>query len=249
MPKTYKNPPILEAVCEFRFELSDKASAKQISTFYEKIKDSFPVSKKGKVGSIELKVEPDKSSGKNQMTHKENFYEFDQYFSQDEKYSIQLDGGRVSIHRVKPYISWTDFFPLIKLVYGSYVKSFSPIKVLRIGLRYVNEIILPSEKFALQDYFNINASLPFFSKEDQKSIFLGSVFEQEKGRDAIKIQFTEKQIKNVSEKAFVLDFDYFLANPPILSNGVEKWIEEAHNKVERVFDGIISNKIKLLLDK
>ena len=249
MSKTYKNPPILEAVCEFRFELSGKASTKQVSAFYEKIKGSFPVSKKGKVGSIELKVEPDKSSGKNQMTHKENFYEFDQYFSQDEKYSIRLDGGRVSIHRVKPYTSWTDFFPLIKLVYSSYIQSFSPIKVLRIGLRYVNEIILSSEKFVLQDYFNINASLPFFSKESQKSIFLGSVFEQEKGRDAIKIQFTEKKIKKTSEKAFVLDFDYFLATPSILSNRVEKWIEEAHNKIEEAFNGIISDKIKLLLDK
>ena len=88
MPKTYKNPPILEAVCEFKFELSDKASTKQVSAFYEKIKGSFPVSKKGKVGSIELKVEPDKSSGKNQILHKENFYEFDQYFSQDEVYSL-----------------------------------------------------------------------------------------------------------------------------------------------------------------
>ena len=249
MSKTYKNPPLLEAVCEFRFELSGKASTKQVSAFYEKIKGSFPVSKKGKVGSIELKVEPDKSSGKNQMTHKENFYEFDQYFSQDEKYSIQLDGGRVSIHRVKPYISWTDFFPLIKLVYSSYIQSFSPTKVLRIGLRYVNEIILPSENFVLQDYFNINASFPFFSKESQKSIFLGSVFEQEEGRDAIKIQFTEKQIKKTSEKVFVLDFDYFLTTPSILSNRVEKWVEEAHNKIEGAFNGIISDKIKLLLDK
>src|SRR3989344_6831786 len=249
MSKTYKNPPLLEAVCEFRFELSGKASTKQVSAFYEKIKGSFPVSKKGKVGSIELKVEPDKSSGKNQMTHKENFYEFDQYFSQDEKYSVQLDSGRVSINRVKPYTSWTDFFPMIKLVYSSYIQSFSPTKVLRIGLRYVNEIILSSENFVIQDYFNINASFPFFPKEKQKSIFLGSVFEQEGERDAIKIQFTEKQMKKTSEKAFVLDFDYFLATPPILSNRVEKWVEEAHNKIEGAFNGIISDKIKLLLDK
>lgn len=249
MPKTYKNPPILEAVCEFRFELSDKVSEKQIATFYETIKSSFPVAKKGKVGSIELKVEPDKSSGKNQMTHKESSYEFDQYFSEDEKCSIQLDGGRISIHRVKPYTSWTDFNPLIKLVYNSYLKSFSPTKVVRIGLRYVNEVILSSDQFSLQDYFNIKASFPFFSQESQRSIFIGSVFEQEKGRDAIKVQFIEKQAIKTSEKAFVLDFDYFLTSSSISSDEVEKWVEQAHNKIEEVFEGIISDKTKLIFDK
>lgn len=249
MSKTYKNPPILEAVCEFRFELPDKASEKQVSTFYEKIKGSFPVAKKGKVGSLEFKVEPNKTSGKNQMTHKEDFYEFDQYFSQDEKYSIQLDGGRVSIHRIKPYTSWTDLSPLIKLVYNSYLKSFSPTKVIRIGLRYVNEVILSSDQFSFQDYFNIKASFSFFTEKSQKSIFIGSVFEQEKGRDAIKVQFIEKQTTKTSEKAFVLDFDYFLASSFISSNEVEKWVEEAHNKIEEVFESIISDKMKILLNK
>ncbi|MEK7572688.1 MAG: TIGR04255 family protein [Patescibacteria group bacterium] len=249
MPKTYRNPPIIEAVCEFRFELSGKPSEKQIATFYEKIKSSFPVSKKGKVGSIELKVESDKSSGKNQMTHKENFYDFDQYFSQDEKYSVQLDGGRVSIHRIKPYISWTDFSPLIKLVYNSYIKSFTPIKVIRIGLRYVNGINFPAEQFIFSDYFNVKFSFPSLVEKNQKSIFIGSVFEQEKGRDAIKVQLVEKQGTQVSERAFVLDFDYFLTTPFITSDKVEKWIEEAHNNLEEVFESVVSDKTRILFDK
>lgn len=249
MPKTYKNPPLLEAVCEFRFELTSKPSEKQVATFYEKIKSSFPIAKKGKVHSMEFKVGPDEVSGKDKATHKEGFYEFDQYFSEDEKYSIQLDGGRISIHRIKPYSSWTEFSPLIKLAYNSYIQSFSPVKVLRTGMRYINEMVFSSDVFVFSDYFNIKLSVSSLLEKKQKSIFIASVFEQEEGRDAIKVQFIEKQAIKTVERVFILDFDYFLVSSFISSDEVEKWIEEAHTNLEKVFEDVVSNKTKALFDK
>lgn len=250
MQKTYKNPPLIEAVCEFRFGITGPLTQKQIDSFYAKIKSDFPLSKKGKVHSLEFKIEPGKTLGKDDKSHKEGFYEFDQYLSKDEKYSVQLDGGRVSIHRIKPYISWTDFLPLIKAVYSSYIESFAPKQLLRIGVRYVNEIGVPTEGFSFNDYFKIKASLPSLVENSQKSLFIGSVFEQENGRDAIKVQFTEKQsLKPNLNRIFVLDFDYFLVNLVVEFKDIENWLKKAHNNLEVVFEGIVTDKTKLLFDK
>jgi uncharacterized protein (TIGR04255 family) len=251
MAKTYKNPPVLEAVCEFRFILENQYSPEQVSAFYSKIKDAFPVSKKGKMHQLQFKIEADKTPEENKQSFNQDFHEFEQYLSEDEKYSVQLDGGRLSIHRIKPYTAWSDFLPRIQNVYRSYVEIFSPKQLMRLGLRYVNEVALPADGFSFADYFTLKASLPSLEENSQKSIFLGSVFEQENGRDAIKVQFAEKQTMGPTPetRAFMLDFDYFLVTPVVAFDAIDAWLEKAHTNLDGVFEGMVTEKTKGLFDK
>lgn len=249
MKKTYKNPPLTEAVCELRFVLDGNSPEKQIHDFYESIKDIFPIQKKGKMHRLELKISADKTPEENKKNINQDFYEFEQYLSEDEKYSVQLDKGRISIHRIKPYTSWKEFFPLMQQVYKAYIDIFSPDKLERIGIRYINEVAVPLKNFSFNEYFTINASLPSLEQNQQKSIFLGSVFEQENGRDAIKVQFAEKQSeKLVDTRTFILDFDYFLINPIVSFDNIEKWLEKAHTNLENVFEGMITDNTRKLFD-
>lgn len=250
MAKTYKNPPLLEAVCEFRFVTEGNYSAEQITSFYEMIKGSFPIQKKGKINQIEFKIDAEKTPEENKGSISQDFYEFEQYFSEDEKYSIQLDGGRISIHRIKPYQAWSQFLPLIQTVYGAYVDIFKPKELARVGVRYINEIVLPADGFSFSDYFTLAVSLSSLSDNSRQSIFLGSVFEQEESRDAIKVQFGDKQLPDGTEtKAFVLDLDYFLVTPTVALDAVDEWLTTAHTNLENVFEGIVTEKTKQFFDK
>lgn len=250
MPKTYKNPPLLEAVCEFRFVIAGNYSAEQVSTFYEIIKGSFPLQKKGKINKLEFRIDTEKTPEENKGSISQDFYEFEQYFSEDEKYSIQLDGGRVSIHRIKPYTAWSQFLPLIQTVYGAYLETFKPKELVRIGVRYINEIVLPVDAFIFSDYFTLSASVPSLNEDNRQSIFLGSAFEQEGGRDAIKVQFGDKQLpEETGNKAFVLDLDYFLVTATVALDEVDEWLTTAHTNLEKVFEGIVTEKTKQFFDK
>ena len=250
MAKTYKNPPLLEAVCEFRFVTEGNYSAEQITSFYEMIKGNFPIQKKGKINQIEFKIDAEKTPEENKGSISQDFYEFEQYFSEDEKYSIQLDGGRISIHRIKPYQAWSQFLPLIQKVYGAYVDIFKPKELARVGVRYINEIVLPADRFSFSDYFTLAVSLSSLSDNSRQSIFLGSVFEQEESRDAIKVQFGDKQLPDGTEtKAFVLDLDYFLVTPTVALDAVDEWLTTAHTNLENVFEGIVTEKTKQFFDK
>lgn len=250
MAKTYKNPPLLEAVCEFRFVTDGNFSAEQITSFYEMIKGSFPLQKKGKVNKLEFNIDTEKTPEENQQSISQDFYEFENYFSEDEKYSIQLDGGRISVHRIKPYRAWSEFFPLIQIVYSAYLEAFQPTELARVGVRYINEIVLPAEGFIFTDYFTLSASLPSLEASSPLSIFLGSSFVQEGGRDAIKVQFGDKQLPTeTTSKAFVLDLDYFLMTPTVALEAVDGWLTTAHTNLENVFEGIVTEKTKQFFDK
>lgn len=244
MSKTYKNPPLLEAVCEFRFVVEGDLSTENIGAFYTAIQTSFPKQKKGKMNKLEFHIDAEKTPEENKKNINQDYYEFEQYFSDDEKYSVQLDGGRVSIHRIKPYKSWTDFLPLIQLVHNAYTTHFHPTGVARIGIRYINEIILPSSDFNFSDYFALQASIPSLEENSRQSIFLGALYEQNESRDAIKVQFADKQQGNQDIKAFILDLDYFLAKPVIPLTDLDQWLGEAHTNLETVFEGILTEKAK-----
>jgi uncharacterized protein (TIGR04255 family) len=244
MLKTYKNPPLLEAVCEFRFAVEEDFSAEKIGAFYSEIQSVFPKQKKGKMNKLEFHIDIEKTPEENKKNISQDYYEFEQYFSDDEKYFVQLDGGRLSIHRIKPYTSWTVFLPLIQTVRNAYMTHFEPTEVARIGIRYVNEMILPSADFNFSDYFSLQASVPSLEVNGRQSIFLGSVYEQSEGRDAIKIQFADKQQNNPEIKAFVLDLDYFLAKPIIQLDGLDQWLNEAHTNLESVFEGMLTDRTK-----
>lgn len=248
MPKTYKNPPLLEAVCEFRFVVEGDLSTDNIGAFYTAIQTSFPKQKKGKMNKLEFHIDAEKTPEENKKNISQDYYEFEQYFSEDEKCSVQLDGGRVSIHRIKPYISWTDFLPLIHLVHNAYTTHFQPTEVARIGIRYINEIILPSSNFNFSEYFALQASVPSLDANSRQSIFLGALYEQNEGRDAIKVQFADKQQNNPDIKAFILDLDYFLAKPVIPLTGLDQWLGEAHTNLETVFEGMLTGNAKATFD-
>ena len=249
MAKTYKNPPLLEAVCEFRFNLPTEYTEKQVGIFYEKIKEHFPTQKKGKMHKVEVKIDPKKTPEENQDSFNHNFHEFEQFFSEDEKYSVQLDGGRVSVHRIKPYTAWSEFFPLIKVVYDAYNATLSPQKLHRIGIRYVNEIMIPVEDFSFDKYFVIKASLPSLEDNNQKSVALASVFEQEGGKDSIRVQFAEKQsIGPAPTRAFILDFDYSCDLAEDIKD-VDTWLNTGHSNLEGVFEGMITDETRKLFDK
>ena len=250
MAKTYKNPPLLEAVCEFRFVTDGNYSAEQVTSFYEMIKGNFPIQKKGKVNKLEFRIDTEKTPDENKDSVSQGFYEFEHYFSEDEKYSTQLDGGRVSIHRIKPYQDWSQFFPLIQSVYAAYVEAFRPKEIARIGVRYINEIVLPADGFIFSDYFTLSASLPSLEESSPQSIFLGSSFAQEGGRDAIKVQFGDKQLpEETTSKAFVLDLDYSLVTPTVALEAVDEWLTTAHTNLENVFEGIVTEKAEQFFDK
>lgn len=244
MRKTYKNPPLLEAVCEFIFVVEGSFTPEKVGAFYDEIKSSFPKQKKGKMNKLEFHIDTEKTPAENQKNINQDYYEFDQYFSEDDKYFVQLDGGRVSIHRIKPYTSWNEFFPLIQTVHNAYINHFQPKTIGRIGIRYVNEMVLPSKDFIFSEYFLVEASIPSLAVNSRQSIFLGSIYEQGNGKDALKVQFTDKQQNNPEQKAFVLDLDYFLTKPVVKLDELDQWLNEAHNNLENVFEGILTDKSK-----
>src|SRR3989344_1098889 len=194
MSKQYKNSPITEVVCEFRFELENAFDQKAVDLFFNEIKEKFPKKKKGQVHQMKYEISP-----KKEESFSKTFQEFDQFFADDEKTMIQLDKGRLSIHKLKPYSSWQEFYPLIRLVFNTYIKNIKIKSIQRIGLRYINNFEIPLSTMEIEQYFNLRPSLGGSLPQDLTSFMVGTIFVFEDGRDNMKAQFFNRPAADLSK--------------------------------------------------
>lgn len=151
--KKYKNPPIVEALCEFRFEPSDVWNFTIPGKFHihEKIKNEYPNIRHANV--IEATVDTTGNNDPNVSVRKE--IARIQLVQEDGKRLISLGPDVLSINVLKPYEGWEEFRPRILNALKAYWEVVSPKSVNRIGLRYINKIETPSEDVKLSTYFHI----------------------------------------------------------------------------------------------
>jgi uncharacterized protein (TIGR04255 family) len=246
MSKTYKKPPIKEAVCEVRFLTGNPLTPKGIESFCTAIEGYFPNRSMGKIGQFQLSLSKEKK-GETKMTEQE----FNILLSEDKKTAVHIfPEGVLSIHKFEPYSSWSDFKPLIFHVISTYVKVFGPDLVERVGLRYVNEIKFNESDFSTKKYFLYELKFPEEVEGDIVSHFVGTLFKLESGRDLMNVQIADTSTTQQSkDKVFMFDLDYFLSRPQsILVNGLNEWIENAHIKLENYFEAILSDETKKMFE-
>lgn len=155
--KNLKNPPIVEAVIEIRFNPNKNVTLDKLKDFATSISNKFP------------KIEPVQNQS----------FEF-KYSSEEgpkHNFEIQPSGFRlknVSDNRViiaaidkftfsflVPYTSWSDFKSEAEKFYKTYLKYVPQNEITRIGMRYINKINLPlRDDFQFETFIKTFPPLP-----------------------------------------------------------------------------------------
>lgn len=243
MSVTYKNSPIVEALCEFRFK-DVLLNQENVGVFYEKIKEHFPVKKKASTQTFQLIIDTQQDEAQKMQR---SASEFDQFLSEDGKYLLNLVDSRVSIHRLKPYISWLDFYPKISTVIDAYLEVFKPTVLERSGIRYINNISYPAKDFDFNTYFNVGISFPSINSMGRStSQFIGSVLDFNEGCDKLKIQLGENPSNSPEVKSYVMDVDYYSTTENVKPtvDFLQNWISDGHQSLEDVFEGVMTTSSK-----
>jgi uncharacterized protein (TIGR04255 family) len=157
--RQYSNPPIVEAVCEFRFAPGQAWNLTVPGLFYEKIKDSYPgepqqqnlIAAEVLAGQLPANPEFALRSSLNKLL----------FQSANATRLVGIGPDTLSIHSLRPYQGWDEFKQNIDQAFQVYLDVVKPIGVTRIALRYINQIDIPSnEEIKLNDYFTVYPQLP-----------------------------------------------------------------------------------------
>jgi len=241
MARRYRNPPIVEAVCEFRFPPDSPWDLTIPGLVYERLKGTFPQKRPAPAfgfgirlgqGSVEQRLEPTTRM---------------QFLRQDGNVLVQVGPNLLAVNHLKPYPGWEAFVPMIQQAYRAYVETAPPTAIQRIGLRYINRVELPGPRVELEEYLNFYPHLGDDLPQDYGEFTVRIQTAFNALRDGLQMTLTSADAGNADVNVFVLDMDYFLAKPgTITTNEAFSWVNEAHDRLEQIFEGCISDKLRQL---
>ena len=235
----YKNPPIIEAVCEFRFSKEMVWSEDIAEEFFTKISDSFPNKQKRILKNLQFQTSQEEA--KMQM-HQKPLHAF---WNHDKTMLIQLGDRYLSIHALKPYPSWKKFSPIIEEIYNSLRDLITIQKFERIGFVYSDKINIPKKSLKIEDYFNF---FPYIGPNLPQNIHLFNIscdipFEGE--RDNCRMTLGSTIPDKNEDIAFLLTTDYFLIDKDsINADNALEWVSCAHDHIKELFEGVITDHLK-----
>lgn len=239
----YKNPPLEEVVCDFRFELENPNDSILPGLLYSKIQDDYP-KRKQRINPLvtspgieqEIIIQP-----------------ISQFYNNEETQIIQVGIDLLSIHVIKDYPNWENYKPIILKILSIYKEIANPISIKRIGLRAINKVSISKEPYEitqLDDYFQFYPVSPFMGNPPMNAFFVQVETPFNDDRDKLILRNGTIVAESENKSAFLLDIDYSTIKPKfVLFERVDEWLEEAHEKMKNAFESCITEKLREQFNK
>jgi uncharacterized protein (TIGR04255 family) len=244
MSRKYLNPPIIEAVCEFRIAPDTSWDLTTPGFVYEALRKEFPIKEQHSIQEVAVTETLD--GLRQELRTNPRMW----FFEEDKKLFVQIGLRLLAINCLKPYPTWNGFRPKIQTAFNALTKTVDIKGIQRIGLRYINRIEISAPSIDLEKYFQFR---PFMGKDFPEKVdgfITGCVFPFADGRDSCKIQLMSTNPEKATDTAALLDIDFSLAKPLSVSREEAlAWVDSAHEKVEEIFEGCITDALREVFEE
>jgi uncharacterized protein (TIGR04255 family) len=237
MSRTYANPPLVEAVCEFRFTPTSSWDWTIPGLIYERVKDQFPVKQQADV--IEIAAAPTAP-----LRPTPNVSTRVQFLRPDRTALLQVGPQLFVVNQVRPYPKWPAFKRLVVESLKTYLEVAKPDAFAQIALRYVNRIDLTGV-VDLDEYFKILPKIaePVSQKWHSFVVVVNAVYEDPQSL----LRLSCGSVPPEAPNQYPVLLDLNMASAPSAAPGLDEvgaWLETAHARVEEAFETSITEKTR-----
>ncbi|MGH6793880.1 MAG: TIGR04255 family protein [Methylocella sp.] len=238
--KQYKNPPIEEAVCEFTF--ASHASGHQFDlTVPGRLKvhrlmeeysgeprtQNIQIISPNKTPTIELRV---------------------QLPTVDARRLVSTRHNALAISVLRPYDGWENFKSRIERALDAYFEAISQVAVTRIGVKYVNRIVVPK---AGANPAAVLTALPVEGKISDARLANFTQFTEFVRTDEIKVLVIQAtlQFGALDKTEYLLDIDVIWDHQALSRrNEIIDMVEKLHAIEGAAFEALITDEARSLFD-
>lgn len=233
MGEKLASPPLIEALCEFRFKESDKWDWTIPGRLFDQIGSEFSQRNQVNAFGIQVSLGP----GRPVTSHIEASPERLQFKRPDGSAMVQVGPHLLTINHLRPYPQWENFLTLILRTLKTYWKlTTEQVPFERIGLRYINEIQLTVEQVDIGEI--ITTKPPLGEPLDRPLVGFYQRYEL-KYEEPLGILIHQTGIQKTADgkASLMLDLDFGSQEVFNLSteDEVRNWLEKAHDRVYEAF--------------
>ncbi len=242
MRKEYKSSPIIEALVEVHFSQT-KTDFTVWADFNNRLKKSYPIVEELFIPKTELRIAQDRRSGEGKISQEKLL----RFYKKDKTQLVQASKDFVSVNKLKPYSGYEKFISEAKSALKNYIDLTSPKLTNLIGMRYINQIIIPETEIKLKDYFGFMPQIPDEVTQGINNVLLQIQFTPRDSQHQIMTSLRSDVSLAEGQSVFFLDiYDILPVNNETDISFILNSLNEAHENIERVFEGFITDKARKL---
>lgn len=223
-------PPLVEAVCEFRFDPSDEWDWTVPGRLYDQIQNEFPRREQLKGFGFSLQLgeglqpaAPAIQGGLERVL----------LSREDGSALVQIGQNQLIINHRLPYPGWKTFSSIIGHILETYLELV-PSTFERVGLRYINQIPAPLEGDT-SELITLDPPIPQAIKRPLVNFYQRYELRHD-APEGILVHQTGMQLTPENKTVLMLDLDF--GSLPSAAPGVaeaSRWLHAAHDRLEEAF--------------
>ncbi len=244
MPQTsYKNPRLIEALCEIHFEPGPAWDSTLFGLFYERIREAFP--EKRELRNVEVGVQADDRE-LSQYVREAGVRM--QFVRQDGTAMVQIAQNLLAVNQLPPYPNWAEFSALIHARFEDYLTIAQPKNITRVGLRYINRFDFALNEFDFTALFARSSLIPPMVFDEFKSfLFRLEITQDEQARLLLTMG---TPVASAEEVSVVLDLDHVAQLSLRPDAGILlEYLNQAHDRIEGAFESCLTDNLRERLNR
>lgn len=169
-----------------------------------------------------------------------------QLVDDDAKRLISIAPNMLSVHVLRPYEGWVRFQPRTASAVAAYKDVVGVETVQRLGLRYVNRIVIPTPAVDLDEYFTCAPRSPEGLPDRMASLLSRVEYVYDDGKKLIVTFATIEATPGTC--AFLLDLDGVWEGQGIGVDVVLPILDDLHERIGSAFETLITDKTREVFD-
>lgn len=232
MAGKYEQAPVIEAVCEFRFD-AEGWDWTIPGLLYNETRGEFPTKRDNVTFGIEAG-----SAGEVKGTTQRTV----RLVREDETAYLEVGENVLAVHQLVPYRGWINFRPVIEGTLRHYLNIARPRALTRVGLRYINRLVLPGNQVSVASYVNFAPRIPTGLPLQMRALFcrVELFYRDDNGLLLLTLGSADKG-------GLMLDLDFVTLDASrVPLDDVMTWIDTAHARVETAFEASLKDATRQL---
>lgn len=244
--RKYRKPPVIEALCELYFTESAWDDT-VVGRFYDLVKGDFPVKRQLEMqeAQVTLSTTGEAAAGLNRLAPRM------QFVSSKGERMIQLSRDLLVVNQLRLYSHprFEEWEPVIYQALAHYRALAAPKSVNRLGVRYINRVVIPERSIHMEDYYQIYPQLPQFMGDSHGSFMIRVDITNQKGGHSVLVTFASAPPEKPGEIAHLLDlYDVARFGKMVQFDEISEQVRMGHENVEAAFEGSITEKLRILFE-
>jgi uncharacterized protein (TIGR04255 family) len=243
MSNKYAKPPIIEAVCDIRFDQASSWDLAIPGLFSERFKSSYP--QRRQAAAVDLAISTTKGQLEQVLSRQDRL----QLYDETEKDVLQIGPHLLAVNRLAPYNSWQEFEPNIMTAFEAYLDIAKPIALSRVGLRALNRVEIPKPMVQMEDYFDFYPHLGNRLPQEINPFLVGVEFAFEGGRDRLRLELQSALSNKKGTVSSLLTLDYYCQGAgKVTFAQVRDWLRAGHRALDDVFEGCLKDPLREIFE-